>query len=47
VKTIRLTNPTIPWNLIIIWHKDKYQSYAMREFKRFISMTAIVKPPIL
>jgi DNA-binding transcriptional LysR family regulator len=46
VKTIRLTDPTIPWNLIIIWHKDKYQSYAMREFKRFISMTAIVKTPI-
>ncbi|SEB39837.1 LysR family transcriptional regulator [Paenibacillus sp. GP183] len=43
VKTIRLTNPTIPWNLIIIWHKAKYQSYAMREFKRFISMTAIIK----
>jgi DNA-binding transcriptional LysR family regulator len=36
VKTVRLTDPTIPWNLIIIWHKNKYQSYAMREFNRFI-----------
>ncbi|OCT15356.1 transcriptional regulator [Paenibacillus pectinilyticus] len=38
VTTVRLTNPTIPWNLIIIWHKDKYQSYAMREFIRFIQI---------
>ncbi|TXK85174.1 LysR family transcriptional regulator [Paenibacillus sp. N3.4] len=40
VKTVRLTNPTIPWNLIIIWNKAKYQSYAMREFKRFITYSA-------
>ncbi|GGI46707.1 hypothetical protein GCM10008018_18440 [Paenibacillus marchantiophytorum] len=41
VKTVRLTNPTIPWNLIIIWHKDRYQSYAMREFIRFIQASQI------
>jgi DNA-binding transcriptional LysR family regulator len=36
-KTLELTDPSIPWELVVISHKDKYQSFAMREFKRFVS----------
>lgn len=32
--TIPLTNPVIPWNLAIIWKKDRYLSFAAREWLR-------------
>lgn len=35
VLTLPLTEPSIPWNLVIIWPKDHYVSYAMREFISF------------
>lgn len=35
VLTLPLVEPSIPWNLVIIWPKDHYVSYAMREFISF------------
>lgn len=36
IKTISITEPRIPWNLAIIWKKNKYLSYATRELLYFI-----------
>ncbi|MFD0697310.1 LysR family transcriptional regulator [Paenibacillus sp. GCM10027628] len=36
-KTVKLTDPFIPWELVVISNKDKYQSFAIREFKSFVS----------
>lgn len=36
IKTISLTEPKIPWDLAIIWRKNKYLSYATRELLQFI-----------
>lgn len=33
-KSIALYDPVIPWNLAIIWKKDKYLSFATREWLR-------------
>jgi DNA-binding transcriptional LysR family regulator len=33
---VPLTNPSIPWNLFVIWNKERYVSYAMRELLAFI-----------
>jgi DNA-binding transcriptional LysR family regulator len=32
--TIPMSNPIIPWNLAIIWKKDRYTSFAAREWLR-------------
>ncbi len=37
MKFIPLVSPVIPWDLGLIWHKDKYLSYAAREFIHFTS----------
>jgi DNA-binding transcriptional LysR family regulator len=36
VRNVPLINPSIHWNLAIIWLKDKYLSYASREWLQFI-----------
>ncbi|QQZ09737.1 cidABC operon transcriptional activator CidR [Heyndrickxia vini] len=38
VSIIPLTNPAIPWNLGIIWRKDRYLSFAAREWIRCTQM---------
>jgi DNA-binding transcriptional LysR family regulator len=35
VRTIKVVNPSISWNLAIIWNKDQYLSYAAKEWLRF------------
>jgi DNA-binding transcriptional LysR family regulator len=35
VKTIKVMNPSIGWNLAIIWSKDQYLSFAAKEWLRF------------
>ncbi|MGV3488909.1 MAG: cidABC operon transcriptional activator CidR [Tuberibacillus sp.] len=35
VKVIELTDPVIPWHLAMIWRKDRYLSFAAREWIRF------------
>ncbi|PLT33429.1 LysR family transcriptional regulator [Bacillus sp. V5-8f] len=35
VKSVRIKNPSISWNLAIIWGKDLYLSYAAREWLQF------------
>ncbi|MFM1651422.1 cidABC operon transcriptional activator CidR [Brevibacillus sp. B_LB10_24] len=35
VCTLRLVDPEIPWHLAVIWHKDRYLSFAAREWLRF------------
>lgn len=36
IKTISIINPCIPWNLALIWRRNKYLSYATRELIAFI-----------
>ncbi len=36
IKTISINEPKIPWDLAIIWRKNKYLSYATRELLKFI-----------
>jgi DNA-binding transcriptional LysR family regulator len=36
IKTITITQPQIPWDLAIIWKKNKYLSFATRELLQFI-----------
>ncbi|PLS03653.1 LysR family transcriptional regulator [Neobacillus cucumis] len=36
IKTVSIREPKIPWNLAIIWRKNKYLSYATRELLYFI-----------
>ncbi|MFC0211418.1 LysR family transcriptional regulator [Paenibacillus chartarius] len=36
VRTVTLVEPVIPWNLAMIWRKEKYLTYAM---KRFMSLS--------
>ncbi len=33
--SVPLTEPVIPWNIGLVWRKDKYLSYATREFIKF------------
>nr|WP_204343454.1 LysR family transcriptional regulator [Paenibacillus elgii] len=35
VATVTLTDPAIPWHLGMIWRKDRYLSFAAREWVRF------------
>ncbi|MBP3038610.1 LysR family transcriptional regulator [Bacillaceae bacterium Marseille-Q3522] len=35
VKIVPLADPVIPWHLAIIWRKDRYLSFAAREWIRF------------
>lgn len=35
LKSINLVSPSIPWNLALIWRRDRYLSFATREFIRF------------
>jgi DNA-binding transcriptional LysR family regulator len=35
VRTIKVVNPSIGWNLAIIWNKDQYLSYAAKEWLRY------------
>ncbi|MGC4376953.1 LysR family transcriptional regulator [Fictibacillus sp. Mic-4] len=35
VQVIKLVKPTIPWHLTMIWKKDKYLSFAAREWLKF------------
>jgi DNA-binding transcriptional LysR family regulator len=44
VLTLPLTEPSIPWNLVIIWPKDHYVSYAMREFLTFSQQLSANEP---
>ncbi|WP_123041154.1 LysR family transcriptional regulator [Cohnella candidum] len=34
VRLLPLTDPVIPWNLRLIWNKERYVSYAIKEFVR-------------
>ncbi|MDX8345389.1 LysR family transcriptional regulator [Rossellomorea sp. YZS02] len=36
VKAIPIINPTVPWNLGLITKKGRYESYAVREFKKML-----------
>lgn len=36
IKTVSIMDPKIPWNLAIIWRKNKYLSYSTRELLHFI-----------
>ncbi|MCA1061054.1 LysR family transcriptional regulator [Rossellomorea aquimaris] len=36
VKSIPIVNPTVPWNLGIITKKGRYESFAVREFKKML-----------
>ena len=36
IKTISISEPQIPWDIAIIWRKNKYLSYATRELLKFI-----------
>ncbi|MBN8194077.1 LysR family transcriptional regulator [Bacillus sp. NTK074B] len=38
VKSIPIVNPTVPWNLGIITKKGRYESYAVREFKKMLDL---------
>ncbi|MCZ8520733.1 MULTISPECIES: LysR family transcriptional regulator [Paenibacillus] len=44
VRTLELTDPVIPWNLVVIWPKHKYLSYAMREFQAYIREASAALP---
>lgn len=35
VKPVRVVNPSISWNLALIWGKDQYLSYAAKEWLQF------------
>ncbi|RFU60441.1 cidABC operon transcriptional activator CidR [Peribacillus glennii] len=35
VKAVKIVNPSISWNLALIWGKDQYLSYAAREWLQF------------
>jgi DNA-binding transcriptional LysR family regulator len=35
VKSVKVVNPSISWNLAIIWGKDQYFSYAAKEWLQF------------
>jgi DNA-binding transcriptional LysR family regulator len=35
VKSVKVVNPTISWNLAIIWGKNQYLSYAAKEWLQF------------
>jgi DNA-binding transcriptional LysR family regulator len=37
IKALELAEPEIPWHLAIIWRKDKYLSFAAREWLKFTS----------
>ncbi|SDI34432.1 DNA-binding transcriptional regulator, LysR family [Alteribacillus persepolensis] len=36
VSTLSVTNPTISWNLAIIWRKNSYQSHAAKEWIHYV-----------
>ncbi|WP_152968628.1 hypothetical protein [Bacillus vietnamensis] len=36
VKSIPIENPVVPWNLGIITKKGRYESFAVREFKKML-----------
>ncbi len=40
VTIVPVTDPSIPWSLAVIWNKERYVSYAMREFLRFVRLTS-------
>lgn len=40
VLTLGLQDPVIPWHLIIIWRKEKYLSFAIRQFMKFAQAAA-------
>lgn len=40
VRTITLRDPVIPWHLIIIWRKEKYLSFAMKQFMKIAQAAA-------
>lgn len=43
IKVLTLAPPEIPWHLAIIWRKDKYLSFAAREWLKFTSTWFNVK----
>jgi DNA-binding transcriptional LysR family regulator len=36
VRILPLTNPSIPWNVVLIWNKERYITKCTREFIRFL-----------
>lgn len=36
VTSIPLEDPIVPWNLALIWHKEKYLSFAAQEFMKLV-----------
>lgn len=42
IKTITIVEPRMPWNLALIWRKNKYMSYATRELISFIRTNFLV-----
>jgi len=43
LRIVTLAEPVIPWHLAIIWRKDKYLSFAAREWLKFTSARFNVK----
>ncbi|MED1203029.1 LysR family transcriptional regulator [Heyndrickxia acidicola] len=39
IKAVSIVNPGIPWNLALIWRKNKYLSYVSKEFIHFFRNT--------
>ncbi|WNS44225.1 LysR family transcriptional regulator [Paenibacillus sp. MMS20-IR301] len=42
VRILPLRNPSIPWNVVLIWNKERYISKCMREFIRFLGEHSLV-----
>lgn len=40
VRSLPLAEPFLPWHLILIWRKEAFLSYAMKEFIRFVQSIA-------
>ncbi|RTE10756.1 LysR family transcriptional regulator [Paenibacillus whitsoniae] len=40
VRVISLHDPVLPWHLLMVWRKEEYLSYAMREFMTFVQAAA-------
>ena len=36
VASVPLEDPIVPWNLALIWHKEKYLSFAAQEFMKLV-----------
>jgi DNA-binding transcriptional LysR family regulator len=44
VRIVPLRNPSIPWNVVLIWNKERYITKCMREFIHFLGEQSEAKP---